>query len=67
MGRLIMVKFRRMVMYELEEISRDGNTITARMIPMKEIRYYKDGHLVIEYVSSKDDRQQYGQLKGKDE
>ena len=43
-------------MYELEEISRDGNTITARMIPMKEIRYHKDGHLVIEYVSSKDDR-----------
>ena len=24
-------------MYELEEISREGNTITARMIPMKEI------------------------------
>lgn len=43
-------------MYELEEISRDGNTITARMISMKEIRYYKDGHLVIEYVSSNDDR-----------
>jgi len=43
-------------MYELEEISRDGSTVTAKMIPMKEIRYYKDGHLVIEYVSSKDER-----------
>lgn len=44
-------------MYELEEISRDGSTITARMNSMKEIRYHKDDHLVIEYVSSKDDRQ----------
>ena len=42
-------------MYELEEISRDGDTITAKMIPMKEIHYYEDGHLVIEYVSNKDD------------
>ena len=42
-------------MYELEVISKDGDTVTAKMIPMKEIHYYKDGSLVIEYVSSKEE------------
>jgi hypothetical protein len=41
-------------MYELEEISRDGNTITARMIPMKEIHRYENGHLVIEFFPDND-------------
>ena len=40
-------------MWELEEISRDGDTITARMIPMKEIIKYENGVIIIEYVSSK--------------
>lgn len=40
-------------MFILEEIERTETTITAKMIPMAERRYYKDGHLVIEYY---DDR-----------
>jgi hypothetical protein len=40
-------------MYILEEIDHTETTITAKMIPMAERRYYKAGHLVIEYY---DDR-----------
>lgn len=42
-------------MWELEEISRDGDTITARMIPMKEIIKYENGIVVFEYISSKEE------------
>jgi hypothetical protein len=42
-----------MAMYDLEEINRDGEIITARLIPMKERRYYdENGQLVIEYSSN---------------
>ena len=41
-------------MYELEEISRDGDIVTAKMIPMKEIHRYENGKHIIEYVSSKE-------------
>ena len=36
-------------MYILEEISRTETTITARMIPMNERIYVKDGVIVHEY------------------
>ena len=55
--QMIKVTKDEMCMYELVEISRDGASITAKMIPMKERRYFdENGCLVIEYYSEDKDQ-----------